>query len=37
MLKLSCAFANDQRQNILNPCEGLCQYLPIDLKYIDIA
>ena len=36
-LKLHCAFVNDQTQRILHPCEGRCQWLSIDSKYIDIA
>ena len=35
-LKLSGAFDNDRTQNKLHPCESLCQYLSIDIKYIDI-
>ena len=30
-------FVNDRTQNILHPFHILCQYLSIDIKYIDIA
>ena len=36
-LKLYYAFVNDQTQNIVDPCQGLCQLFSIDIKYIDIA
>ena len=36
-LKLSCAFVNERTQHILHPCESLCKWISIDIKYIDIT